>query len=51
MTSNYALKRLTYRELSRLGLREHPFHPSADPRFLYLSPNHLNLLARLQDVI
>lgn len=51
MTSTYAMKRLTYRELSRLGLREHPFHPSADPRFLYLSPNHLNLLARLQDVI
>jgi general secretion pathway protein A len=45
------MKRLTYRELSRWGLREHPFHPSADPRFLYLSPNHLNLLARMQDVI
>ena len=43
--------RLTYRELGRLGLKEHPFHPSADPRFLYLSRNHLNALSRLQDLI
>ncbi len=43
--------RLTYRELSILGLKEHPFHPSADPRFLYLSRNHLNILGRLQDLI
>jgi general secretion pathway protein A len=43
--------RLTYRELGRLGLKEHPFHPSADPRFLYLSRNHLNVLGRLQDVV
>jgi type II secretory pathway predicted ATPase ExeA len=43
--------RLTYRELGRLGLKEHPFHPSADPRFLYLSRNHLNALGRLQDLI
>ena len=43
--------RLTYRELSLLGLKEHPFHPSADPRFLYLSRNHLNILGRLQDLI
>jgi len=43
--------RLTYRELSLLGLKEHPFHPSADPRFLYLSRNHLNILGRMQDLI
>jgi general secretion pathway protein A len=43
--------RLTYRELSILGLKEHPFHPSADPRFLYLSRNHLNILGRLQDLV
>jgi general secretion pathway protein A len=43
--------RLTYRELSLLGLKEHPFHPSADPRFLYLSRNHLNILGRLQDLV
>jgi len=43
--------RLTFRELSILGLKEHPFHPSADPRFLYLSRNHLNILGRLQDLI
>jgi type II secretory pathway predicted ATPase ExeA len=50
MASNKSV-RLTYRELGRLGLKEHPFHPSADPRFLYLSRNHLNILARLQDVV
>jgi general secretion pathway protein A len=43
--------RLTYRELSLMGLKEHPFHPSADPRFLYLSRNPLNILGRLQDLI
>lgn len=43
--------RLTNRDLSLLGLKEHPFHPSADPRFLYLSRNHLNILDRLQDII
>jgi len=43
--------RLTYRELSLMGLKEHPFHPSADPRFLYLSRNHLNILGRLQDLV
>lgn len=42
---------LTQRELNRLGFKEPPFHPSADPRFLYLSPNHLNLLNRLQELI
>ena len=45
------LSRLTYRELSLMGLKEHPFHPSADPRFLYLSRNHVNILGRLQDLI
>lgn len=48
---NRSFSRLTYRELSILGLKEHPFHPSADPRFLYLSRNHLNILGRLQDLI
>ena len=43
--------RLTVRELGLLGLKEHPFRPSADPRFLYLSSNHQNILARLQDLI
>lgn len=43
--------RLTPQELSRLGLKEHPFHPSADPRFLYLSRNHQAILGRLQDLI
>ena len=48
---------LTYRgpfsaeALSRLSLREHPFLPSADPRFLYLSKQHLAVLDRVQDVI
>jgi len=37
--------------LSRLGFREHPFLPSADPRFLYLSKQHLAVLERVQDVI
>jgi general secretion pathway protein A len=37
--------------LSRLGFREHPFLPSADPRFLYLSKQHLAVLDRVQDVI
>jgi len=43
--------RLTYRQLSLLGLKEHPFRSSADPRFLYLSRNHHNILGRLLDVI
>ena len=50
MTDHFSI-RLTYRELSLLGLKEHPFHPSADPRFLYLARNHLNILSRLQDLI
>jgi len=42
---------LTSRQLNLLGLKEHPFRPSADPRFLFLSRNHLNILERLLDVI
>jgi general secretion pathway protein A len=41
----------TTETLSRLGFREHPFLPSADPRFLYLSKQHLAVLDRVQDVI
>ena len=31
------MTRLTVRELGLLDLNEHPFHISADPRFLYLN--------------
>jgi general secretion pathway protein A len=51
MALKYPSKRLTARQLSLLGLKEHPFRPSADPRFLYLSRNHHNVLERLQDII
>ena len=51
MATNYQSKRLTTRQLNFLGLKEHPFRASADPRFLYLSRNHLTLLDRLQDII
>lgn len=51
MANERTLYRLTYRELSLMGLKEHPFHPSADPRFLYLAQNHVNILGRLQDLI
>ena len=50
-------KKKTYRgaftaeNLLRLGLREHPFLSSADPRFLYLSKQHLAVLDRVQDLI
>jgi type II secretory pathway predicted ATPase ExeA len=50
-------KRTTYRgpftaeNLARLGLREHPFLPTADPRFLYLSGQHTAVLDRAQDLI
>jgi general secretion pathway protein A len=41
----------TTEKLLRCGFREHPFLPSADPRFLYLSKQHLAALDRIQDVI
>ena len=41
----------TTEKLQQLGFREHPFHVSADPRFLYLSKQHLAVLDRAQDVI
>ena len=50
-------KRKTYygpftpENLTRLGLREHPFLPAADPRFLYLSGQHTAVLNRAQDLI
>ncbi len=51
MAINYPSNRLTPRQLSLLGLKEHPFRSSADPRFLYLSRNHHNVLERLLDII
>ncbi len=37
--------------LERLGLNEDPFKASADPRFLYLGPEHLSVFRQLQGVI
>jgi general secretion pathway protein A len=45
------LPRLTIRELGLLDLNEHPFHISADPRFLYLTEQHKAALARLENMI
>lgn len=42
---------LTVDSLRRLGFREYPFSLSADPRFLYLSKQHLAVLDRVEDVI
>lgn len=42
---------LTAEKLQRLEFREHPFQISADPRFLYLSKQHIAVLDRVQDVI
>jgi general secretion pathway protein A len=42
---------LTIDSLRRLGFREYPFSLSADPRFLYLSKQHLAVLDRVRDVI
>ncbi|MHC1732947.1 MAG: ExeA family protein [Bacteroidales bacterium] len=42
-------KRLT--EIDRLGLKEDPFKLAADPRFLYLGPEHLVALRHSQSVI
>lgn len=51
MVDTHTFRSLSQRDLNRLGFKEPPFHPSADPRFLYLSPNHVNLLNRLLDTI
>lgn len=51
---NTALARpgdLPAERLRSLGFREHPFLASADPRFLYLSGQHLSVVDRLQDLI
>ena len=45
------LPRLTMRELGLLDLDEHPFHVSADPRFLYLTEQHKAALSRLENMI
>ena len=45
------LPRLTMRELGLLDLNEHPFHVSADPRFLYLTEQHKAALSRLENMI
>ena len=37
--------------LNKLGFREHPFLLSADPRFLYLSNQHMAVLDRLRDLV
>jgi general secretion pathway protein A len=37
--------------LTRLGFKEHPFSLSADPRFLYLSAQHMGVLRRLEEII
>ena len=37
--------------LERLGLKEDPFKLSADPRYLYLGPEHLAVYRQAQGVI
>jgi general secretion pathway protein A len=37
--------------LDRLGLKEDPFKLSADPRYLYLGPEHLAVYRQAQNVI
>ena len=37
--------------LERLGLTEDPFKLSADPRYLYLGPEHLAVYRQAQGVI
>ena len=37
--------------LDRLGLKEDPFKLSADPRYLYLGPEHLAVYRQAQGVI
>ncbi len=43
------MTKLTVRELGLLDLNEHPFHISADPRFLYLTEQHKSALSRLEN--
>jgi type II secretory pathway predicted ATPase ExeA len=45
------IAKLTMRELGLLDLDEHPFHISADPRFLYLTEQHKAALSRLENTI
>ena len=45
------MTKLTVRELGLLDLNEHPFHISADPRFLYLTEQHKSALSRLENTI
>jgi len=45
------MPRLTRDQLSRMGFKEHPFRSSADPRFLFLSSLHEDVLARLQGLV
>jgi general secretion pathway protein A len=40
-----------YARLERLGLKEDPFKLSADPRYLYLGPEHLAVYRQAQGVI
>jgi general secretion pathway protein A len=51
MAQTATRNRLTNLELGRLGLNEHPFRVSADPRFLYLTEQHKAALARLEDTV
>ncbi|MEW6567679.1 MAG: ATP-binding protein [Chloroflexota bacterium] len=41
----------TSENLARLRFREHPFLPTADPRFLFLSGQHTAVLDRIQDLV
>lgn len=51
MTNYDKMPKLTLRELGLLDLDEHPFHISADPRFLYLTEQHKAALSRLENTI
>lgn len=51
MASYDKMTKLTIRELGLLDLNEHPFHISADPRFLYLTEQHKSALSRLENTI
>jgi general secretion pathway protein A len=50
MAKNQA-KQFSSRELGLLGLNEHPFRISADPRFLYLTDQYKSALSRLDSTI
>lgn len=51
MDTRDKITKLTMRELGLLDLNEHPFHISADPRFLYLTEQHKAALSRLENTI